>query len=173
MSWFKRLIGLSDEGPGSVAEFEALIAESEAYLSQNLMIHEQTWQFGSETGIKFDPQNGLLTFTFDGGREVRCPAQAVGSIDTQAGAWAWAWANPSIPEDLRRGVEAVKVYGEQHGFPRLARPSWSATIEQGWKMTAVAAKLCEHPGAYAMSTGPLQMFLMFREVHLDRFEIAP
>src|ERR1700722_17353037 len=136
MSWFKRLIGLSDEGPGSVAEFEALIAESEAYLSQNLMIHEQTWQLGSETGIKFDPQNGLLTFTFDGGREVRCPAQAVGSIDTQAGAWAWAWANPSIPEDLRRAVEAVKVYGEQHGFPALARPSWPATIEQGWKMTA-------------------------------------
>ena len=33
--------------------------------------------------------------------------------------------------------------------------------------------LCEHPGAYAMSTGPLQMFLMFREVYLDRFEIAP
>ena len=47
------------------------------------------------------------------------------------------------------------------------------SLEQGWKMTAVAAKLCEHPGAYAMSTGPLQMFLMFREVHLDRFEIAP
>ena len=40
-------------------------------------------------------------------------------------------------------------------------------------MTAVAAKLCEHPGAYAMSTGPLQMFLVFREVRLDRFEIAP
>jgi hypothetical protein len=74
---------------------------------------------------------------------------------------------------LRRAVEAVKAHGERHGFARLARPSWPATTEQAWKMTAVAAKLCEHPGAYAMATGPLQMFLMFREAYLDRFEIAP
>ena len=173
MSWFKSLLGRSDQGRASNAVFDALIAESEAYLSQNLMIHQQTWQFGSETGFKFDPPTGLLTFTFDGGREVRCPAQAVGSLDTRAGTWAWAWANPSIPEDLRRAVEAVKARGERHGFARLARPSWPATTEQAWQMTAVAAKLCEHPGAYALSTGPLQMFLMFREVHLDRFEIAP
>ena len=39
-------------------------------------------------------------------------------------------------------------------------------------MTAVAAKLCEHLGAYATSTGPLQIFLMFREVHLNRFELG-
>ena len=173
MSWFKRLLGRSDQGRASNAEFDALIAESEAYLSQDLMIHQQTWQFGSETGFKFDPPTGLLTFTFDGGREVRCPAQAVGSLDTRAGTWAWAWANPSIPEDLRRAVEAVKARGERHGFARLARPSWPVTTEQAWQMTAVAAKLCEHPGAYALSTGALQMFLMFREVDLDRFEIAP
>jgi hypothetical protein len=138
-----------------------------------MMIHQQSWQFGSETGFKFDPQTGLLTFTFDGGREVRCPAPAVGTVDTRAGAWAWAWANPSIPEGLRRAVEAVKAHGERHGFARLTRPSWPATTAQAWQMTAVAAKLCEQTGAYALSTGPLQMFLMFREVHLDRFEIAP
>jgi hypothetical protein len=67
----------------------------------------------------------------------------------------------------------VKAHGERHGFARLTWPSWPATTEQAWQMTAVAAKLCEHPGAYAMSTGALQMFLMFREVDLDRFEIAP
>ena len=67
----------------------------------------------------------------------------------------------------------MKAHGERHGFARLTQPSWPATTEQAWQMTAVAAKLCEHPGAYAMSTGPLQMFLMFSEVHLDRFELAP
>jgi hypothetical protein len=173
MSWFKRLLGRSGEGQAANPVFEALIAESEAYLSQNMMIHQQTWQFGSETGFKFDPQTGLLTFTFDGGREVRCPAQAVGSLDTQAGAWAWAWANPSIPEALRREVEAVKAHGELRGFAWLTQPSWPATTGQAWQMTAVAAKLCEHTGAFAMSSGPLQMFLIFREVHLDRFEIGP
>ena len=173
MSWLKRLLGRSDEGRASDAGFEALIAEGEAYLSRNMMIHQQTWQFGSETGLNFDPQTGLLTFTFEGGREVRCPAQAVGTVDTRAGLWAWAWANPSIPEDLRRTVAVVRAHGERHGFDRLTRPEWPATTEQAWQMTAVAAKLCEHPGAYALSTGPLQMFLMFREVHLDRFEIAP
>jgi hypothetical protein len=172
MSWFKRLLGRSDEGRASDPGFEALVAESEAYLSQHLMIHQQTWQFGGETGFNFDPQTGLLTFSFDAGREVRCPAQAVGSLNTQAGTWAWAWANPWIPEELRREVMAVKAHGERHGFTRLTRPSWPATTGQAWQMTAVAAKLCEHPGAYAMSTGPLQLFLMFREVHLDRFEIA-
>jgi hypothetical protein len=173
MAWFKRLLGRSGQGRAAHPGFEALIAESEAYLSQNLMIHQQTWQFGSETGLKFDPQTGLLTLTFDGGREVLCPSQAVGSLDTWAGAWAWAWANPSIPEDLRREVEAVKAHGESHGFARPTRPSWPATPEQAWQMTAVAARLCEHPGAFAMSAGPLQKFLVFREVHLDRFEIGP
>jgi hypothetical protein len=99
MLWFKRLLGRSDEGRASDAEFKVLVAESETYLSQNLMIHRRSWQFGSETGFKFDTQTGLLAFTFNDGREVRCPAQAVGSLDTQAGFWAWAWANPSIPED--------------------------------------------------------------------------
>ena len=173
MSWFPRLLGRSDGGRATDAEFEALIAEGEAYLSQNLMIHQQTWQFGSETGMKFDPQTGLLTFTFEGGREARCPAQAVGTVDTRAGLWAWAWANPSIPEDLRRAVAAGRAHGERRGFDRLTRPEWPATTEQAWQMTAVAAMLCEHPGAYALSTGPMQMFLMFREVYLDRFEIAP
>ncbi|HEV3165149.1 MAG TPA: hypothetical protein VGZ22_14075 [Isosphaeraceae bacterium] len=173
MSWFQRVLGRSGERRVATLEFEALIAESEAYLSQNLMIHQQTWQFGSETGFKFDPQTGLLTFTFDGGRQVRCPAKAVGSLDTQAGAWAWAWANPSICEDLRRDVEVVKAHGESHGFAWLTRPSWPATTEQAWQMTAVAAKLCEHPGAFAMTSGPLQMFLIFREVYLDRFELGP
>jgi len=134
MSWFKRLLGRSAEGRASDAGLEALIAESEADLSQNLMIHQQTWQFGSETGFKFDPQTGLLTFTFDAGREVRCPAQAVGSVDTQAGAWAWAWSNPSIPAELRRAVEAVKDHGVRHGFAPLTIPSWPATTEQAWKM---------------------------------------
>jgi hypothetical protein len=74
--------------------------------------------------------------------------------------------------DLRREVKTVKASGESHRFVPLTKPSWSATTEQAWQMTAVAAKLCEHPGAYATSTGPLQIFLMFREVHLNRFELG-
>src|SRR5262249_39204982 len=100
-------------------------------------------------------------------------AQAVGTVDTRAGAWEWAWANPSIPEGLRRAVEAVKAHGERHRFARLTRPEWPATTAQAWQMTAVAAKPFEHNGAYAIATGPPPMFLIFREVHLDRFEIAP
>jgi hypothetical protein len=40
-------------------------------------------------------------------------------------------------------------------------------------MAAVATKLCEHPGACALSTGRLQLFLMFHEIYLDRFETVP
>ena len=61
MSWLKRLLGRSGEGRVTDPEFEALIAESEAYLSQNLMIHQQTWQFGGEKRFNLDPQSGLLT----------------------------------------------------------------------------------------------------------------
>jgi hypothetical protein len=170
MSGFKRLLSRSIKGLASSQEFEALVADSEDYLSRNLMIHQQTWQFGSESGVRFDPQTGVLSLAFSDGREVHCPAQAVGSLDTQAG--TWAWANPSIYEELRREVETVKAYGARHGFARLTHASWESTTEQAWQMTAVAAKLCIRPGAYAMSTGSLQVFLMFRDVHLERFEIG-
>ena len=79
------LLGRSDGGRATDTEFEALIAQSETYLSQHIVIHRPTWQFGSETGMKFDPQTGLLTFTFEGGRQARCPAQVVGTVDTRAG----------------------------------------------------------------------------------------
>jgi hypothetical protein len=137
------------------------------------MIHQLIWQFGDETGFNFEPQTGLLSFTFNEGREVHCPTQAVGTLDTEAGFWAWAWANPSHPEDLRREVADVNAHGEQRGFDRLTQASWQAAAEQAWQMTAMAAKLCERSGPYAMSTGPVQVFVMFREVHLNRFEIGP
>jgi hypothetical protein len=173
MPWFQRLFGRSEERPASNPEFEALVAEGVAYATQYLRVHQFSWQFGREKKSKLYPQTGLLTFTFDGGREVFCYAQAVGTLDTQLGEWLWAWANPSIPVDLRREVEAVKAHGEQHGFARLTQASWRATAEQAWQMTAVAAKLREHQGTYAITSGLLQRFLMFREVHLNRFEIGP
>jgi hypothetical protein len=172
MSWLKRLFGAAGESRVPDSRFVALIEESEAYLSQNLMIHQQTWQFGSETGFKFDPHTGLLTFTFNGNRQVRCPTQAVGTLGTRAGAWAWAWANPSIPEHLRRQVEAIKAHGKVYGFDWLTRHHGRPQLSKAWQMSAIAAKLCKHPGAYAMSADPLQMFLIFHDVHLDRFEIG-
>jgi hypothetical protein len=173
MPWFKRLFRRSDEGPASSPEFEALVAESVTYATKHMMAHQFSWQFGREKDFKFDRQTGLLSFTFEEGREVLCPAQAVGTLDTQAGTWMWAWANPSIPEELRRDVRAAKAQGERHGFTRLTSPTWRATAERAWQMTVVAAKVCEHSGTYAIKTGPQQIFLMFKEVYLDRFEIGP
>jgi hypothetical protein len=49
---------------------------------------------------------------------------------------------------------------------------WRATDEQAWQMTAVAARLCEHSGTYAIKRAPQRIFLMFKQVYLDRFEIG-
>ena len=42
----------------------------------------------------------------------------------------------------------VRAYGEEHTFHKLVAAHWSATEEDGWEMTAIAAARIKAQGAY-------------------------
>jgi hypothetical protein len=113
-----------------------------------------------------DLSQGDLLFTFNNGVVATCPAQIVGSLDSESGTWLWGWANPSIPEALQRDALRVKDYGEQRQIARLTSAEWPCTEEEAWRMAALACYLCEAQGVYRGPAGTAFVFIAFSEVVL-------
>jgi len=111
---------------------------------------------------------GLLRFTCADGMIAEAPAQAVGSYNEKGRTRMWAWGNPSINDALKRDVQRVRQYGEEHQIGRLTTPERQADMEWAWSMTVLTAKLCDAQGAYCGSAGPMKVFLTFGDVKLSK-----
>jgi len=139
-----------------------------AHLGALTVGHQGGWHFGDEDQWDFNQDNGDLVFTFANGTIATCPAQVLGTFNTDDDTWLWAWANPSIGESLTSDARQLKEYGEQHGFSRLADDKWSGTEDDAWGVTAIASKLCGSQGAYRGTAGSTLVFFTFGEVKLHR-----
>jgi hypothetical protein len=97
-----------------------------------------------------------------------CPAQIIGTYNSEDRTWMWAWANPSIDERLRADALKVRKYGEEHRIDRLTKPKWEGTEDDAWAMAALAVKLCGEQGAYRGPSGTTYVFIAFGEVKLSK-----
>jgi hypothetical protein len=152
---------------GETPEFEALIDGSMEGLRLQTQAHQGTWRFGKSDRWEFSMDTGELVFTFPD-MVARAPAQIIGSFDSLEGSWMWGWANPSIPEPLARDSIRVREYGEQYHIQRLTTPSWPGEEEDGWRMAALANRLCKSNGVYRGPAGTTFVFLTFGKVQLKR-----
>jgi hypothetical protein len=96
----------------------------------------------------WNQDTGELVFSNDDVPGVIARIAFVGSLSTKSDTWLWAWANFSLVDAIREPVIAVRDYGEQKDFLPLTTPKWPATQEDGWHMTAVAARVLGAEGAY-------------------------
>jgi hypothetical protein len=152
---------------GETPEFKALIDGSMQGLRLQSEAHQSTWRFGKSERWDFSLDTGELVFTFPD-MVARAQAQIIGSFDSQDGSWMWAWANRSIPEPLARDSIRVRAYGEQHRIERLTTPSWLGEEMDGWRMAALANRLCESNGVYRGPAGATFVFLTFGKVQLTK-----
>jgi hypothetical protein len=163
---WQKLFGRKDN-PGETLEFKALLDGAMEGLRLQTEAHQGTWHFGESERWDFSQDMEELLFTFPN-TIARAPAQIIGSFDGQAGSWLWAWANPSIEEPLARDSVRVREYGQQHRIQRLTTPSWAAKESDGWRMAALANRLCETNGVYRGPAGPSFVFFTFGKIELSK-----
>lgn len=152
---------------GETPEFNTLLDKSMEDLRAKTMGHQIGWGFGKAAQWSLDLSQGDLLFTFNDGVVATCPAQIVGTLDSESGTWLWGWANPSIPEALQRDALRVKDYGEQRQIARLTSAQWPCTEEEAWRMAALACYLCEAQGVYRGPAGTAFVFITFEKVVLS------
>ena len=125
------------------------------------------WGFGTFDRWELDQDQGRLTFMNADGSKATANAQIIGTFNSLDNTWCWAWANESIAKEVAGDSATVKAYGEEHGFDRLTIPTFKATEDDAWEMTAIAVKLCETQGAYRGPVGTTFIFISFGEVKLS------
>lgn len=119
------------------------------------------WGMDGAERWQLDSNRHELLFTMPRGRRVSTSPQIIGSLDIRRGQWRWAWSNQSVAPPLRMYSEKLYQYGVKHGIPALTQPSWPATEQDGWNMTALALCLFHASGAYRAPADGLHIFMTF------------
>ena len=112
----------------------------------------------------YDQESGEIVFSNAGVPAVAARFQIVGSISTANDTWLWSWANFSLVPEISEQLVAVREFGEEEGFANLTVPKWPATEEDGWELTAVAAKALNADGAYRTPSEAGFLYLLLMDV---------
>lgn len=129
------------------------------WLDQQTARHRQAWGLGSETRWHLDMEEGLVSWSFADGREMRATVQVVGTYNTVEGSFIWGWGHPSVPKPLQRAAEQVRSLG----FDRWVTQVVKCTPAEAWQFAAVAAQHDGAAGAYRGDTDGTWMYLSFNE----------
>ena len=149
-------------------DFATLQKVSREELKLKTDAHAQV--LGLDKIIRWDlvQDSGNLVFLLPDGMKAVCPAQIIGTYNSEDHTWLWAWANPSIDEKLKVDSLKLRKYGEEHHIDRLTTRKWVGTEDDAWSMVALAVKLCGEQGAYRGPAGPTSVYIAFGEIVLSK-----
>jgi hypothetical protein len=129
---------------------------------------QQVWGFGKFDSWNLNQDDGNLIFSNKDGITAVCPAQIIGTFDSESKTWLWAWDNPSIADSLKTDSLKVKAYGETNHISQLTTAEYVCDESNAWAMTSFAVKLCGAQGAYRGPAGSTYVFISFGEVKLSK-----
>ena len=148
--------------------YDELLAAAAEELRAKTEAHCNAWRLHEAHDWSLNQDDGRLVILFADGVVARAEAQLIGRLDTAAETWMWAWNNPSIDRQLCRHAQRVQAFGKKHGIEQLTAPTWHATEEEAWGLTALACKLCDAQGAYRGPAGTTHIFMTFGEVQVRK-----
>ena len=123
---------------------------------------EAEFQLGHWPRFDYDLAAATLTFSDEGAPKVVAEIEVVGS--TAPKDWLWAWDNAHLPKICLGDIEQVRTFGREHHVAELT----SASVverdlnELGWRLTAVAARVLDRPGAYRAPDKKGALFMLIR-----------
>jgi hypothetical protein len=145
-------------------EFAAFVEDCREELRQKIGASAAKWNLTKFARYNFDQEKGQIEF-FDGqGPDLVCEVQIIGTYSKETKTWLWAWNNPSTLDKLKNDSFKVNEFGASHGVERLLNPKWTATEEEGWDMTAIAAHLVPTEGAYRLPNGEVMIFMLLKKI---------
>ncbi len=125
-------------------------------------IQAQTWkQFGIDYGAQYEwnIERAEIVFYRNKRPVARADLQFVGSISRSSGTWLWSWANESIPAQAKDMMSAVRQYGEEQGFHKLALPEWHPEhVDDGHDIMYVAASILGATATFHDHAGDLALY---------------
>jgi hypothetical protein len=129
----------------------------------------KVWGLGSFETWSFHQDAGRLVFTDPVHGRAEAPAQIVATYNADERTWLWGWANPSIVEALTADSRTVKAFGEARRYDELTQPSRTATMDDAWRMAALAMRLAKRQGVYrGPAADNLFVFFTFGDVQLTK-----
>jgi Family of unknown function (DUF6882) len=108
------LVQFQSDLPSDFSTLQKMCVEELALKTQ---AHKEAWGVGKIERWDLSQDTGELVFSLPDGIKAVCPAQIIGTYNSQDQTWLWAWANPSIDEKLRADALKVRKYGEEWGGP--------------------------------------------------------
>jgi hypothetical protein len=145
-------------------EFGQFEHESAEYLKTQLDILRDEYHMGSYERWDYDQDTGEFVFSDAGVPKLIAKFQVVGSISNVSNTWLWSWANPNILEPVKKDMQVVKQFGEEHGLKELTDEKWEGEELDGWAMTNVSARLLNAKGAYRCPDENGFLFVVFTDV---------
>ena len=113
----------------------------------------------------WDRDTGNLVFSQDGQARITADICFTGSDSDANGSWLWAWGNSSFSEGERAALAPVRDLGRELGLLKLAGAYWhTSDADDGWLMTAFAAKVLDAIGAYRTPTDHGHLYMVIRSV---------
>lgn len=150
------------------ADFSTLQKVSIEELRLKTDAHRRVWGLDKITRWDLSQDSGKLVFSLPDGLKAVCPAQIIGTYNSEDHTWLWAWANPSIEDKLKVDALKVRKYGEEHHIDRLTEGKWVGSEDDAWAMLALAVKLGGEQGGYRGPAGAIYVFIAFGEVELSK-----
>jgi len=144
--------------------FSQYVVESNGHLTKLQEEMQSKWGIGRYEHFDWDQQSGTIAFSTGGKVQVLADIQFVGSVSKKSGTWLWAWANSSVEEHLRRDVERVAEFGRKERFSKLIEEKWPADEEDGWSMTAIAARVLDAEGAYRTEGTMVYTYMLLKNI---------
>jgi tetratricopeptide (TPR) repeat protein len=141
-----------------------LVKSSGAYLDEMMERFREDFRIDDWENFYYDQDTAIFEFLSNGNVKVRAKLQVVGTYSLNTKTWLWSWANDAISPQSKREIERVQRYGLKKHFEKLFTRKWTATEEDGWEMTSIAAKLLRAKGAYRVPSEHLRTFFIFSEV---------
>ena len=159
---------LSQDAAKRSTDFSTLQKMSIEELKLKTQAHKEIWGLDKIERWDLKQSTGELVFSFADGTKAVCPAQIIGTYNSEDHTWLWSWANSSINENLKKVALKVRKFGQENEIERLTKSKWVSTEEDAWAMAALAVKLGEEQGAYRGPAGGTLVFISFGEVKLSK-----
>ena len=100
--------------------------------------------------------------------DVACTLCVVGTVSAHEGTFMWAWANDTFPSMSIKGIERVRAFGEENGWPLLTTPEFPAGRPEGLDCVAISGRILDADMAFIHPTGDVTMFFT-----LSSFRVEP
>lgn len=111
----------------------------------------------------YNQATGLLTFS-TGDNELNFRYIDIGSFSEKANTWKWSWDNEHTLDNVKKGTELIKDFGQSNGYTKLTTGYFESSETEAWELVAIAAKLLNGIGVYRpVNDVQLKIFLVVTE----------